>query len=137
MAFNVSLIQLAAEADELLRMAQRDKRNMGLRKDNITVRNLNSAEDVNERKAELVAAELDLASSTAKLATLTAGTDAYVLEKIKNLDLEGRVLRLKRAGNKAGTVATLEQAYDLAAIEAELKVVDDFIAEVTARKAAL
>jgi hypothetical protein len=137
MAFNVSLIQLAAEADELLRMAQRDKRNLGLRKDNITVRNLNSAEDVNERKAELTAAELDLANSTAKLATLTVGTDAYVLEKIKNLDLEGRVLRLKRADNKAGTVATLEQAYDLAAIEAELKVVDDFIAEVTARKAAL
>ena len=64
MAFTVSVIELVSEADELLRMAERDKRNLELRKSNITVRNQNAAEDVGERKAELAAAQAALAVST-------------------------------------------------------------------------
>jgi hypothetical protein len=136
MAFTVSLIELVSEADELLRMAERDKRNLELRKSNITVRNQNAAEDVGERKAELAAAQAALAISNTLLTTLPDG-DTKELEKIKNLELDARVRRLLRQGNKAGAVATLEQDYDVAQLTKQVEIADAFIAEVKARKAAL
>ena len=136
MAFTVSLIELVSEADELLRMAERDKRNLELRKSNITVRNQNAAEDVGERKAELAAAQAALAISNTLLTTLPDG-DTKDLEKIKNLELDARVRRLLRQGNKAGAVATLEQDYDVAQLTKQVEIAEAFIAEVKARKAAL
>jgi hypothetical protein len=136
MAFTVSVIELVSEADELLRMAERDKRNLELRKSNITVRNQNAAEDVGERKAELAAAQAALAVSTTLLTTLPDG-DTKDLEKIKNLELDARVRRLLRQGNKAGAVATLEQDYDVAQLTKQVEIAEAFIAEVKARKAAL
>ena len=136
MAFTVSVIELVSEADELLRMAERDKRNLELRKSNITVRNQNAAEDVGERKAELAAAQAALAISNTLLTTLPDG-DTKDLEKIKNLELDARVRRLLRQGNKAGAVATLEQDYDVAQLTKQVEIAEAFIAEVKARKAAL
>ena len=126
----------ASEADELVRMAERDKRNLELRKSNITVRNQNAAEDVGERKAELAAAKAALAISNTLLTTLPDG-DTKELEKIKNLELDARVRRLLRQGNKAGAVATLEQDYDVAQLTKQVEIAEAFIAEVKARKAAL
>ena len=63
--------------------------------------------------------------------------DTKELEKIKNLELDARVRRLLRQGNKAGAVATLEQDYDVAQLTKQVEIAEAFIAEVKARKAAL
>jgi hypothetical protein len=136
MSYSLNLITLPSEADTLIRMAQRDKRNLQHRLESFDIRNENSAEDAAELAAELAAARASLDASIAMLATLPDG-ERKEDEETKKMELELRIRKLTKSGNKKGAVAILEREYDAELIERELAGIDDFIAAVTARKEAL
>lgn len=136
MSYSVNLITLVSEADGLIRMAQRDKRNLEHRLESFGIRNENSAEDALELAAELAAANSQLTASIALIATLPDGL-VKEDEITKKLELEVKIRKLSKSGNRRSAVSTLEREYDAELIEKELEGVNDFITEITARKAAL
>lgn len=136
MAFTLNLITVPQEADSLIKMANRDKRNLEHRKESFDLRNVNTAENAAENAGELSEANASLASVIALIATLPDG-EKKEDEVTKKLDLELRIRRLTRSGSKTGAVATIEREYDADMIENQLDGIDAFITAVTARKAAL
>ena len=73
MAFSVDQITLVSEADTLLQMAQRDKRNIEYRKEGIVLRSVNSVETAAAHTADLANAQQELELTNTQLATLPPG----------------------------------------------------------------
>lgn len=136
MAFSLNLLTLTSEVDALLNTAQRDKRALDLRKQNLEFRTDNSAEDSVELSADLTAAQAELAASLAILPTLPEG-ERKADELIKKTELELKVLKLTRSGNKRSAIARIENEYDIDQLERQIAGIDAFIAELNARKAQL
>lgn len=136
MDFSVNLLTLASEVDTLLATAQRDKRTLEVRLQSLALRTDNSAEDSAELSAELVAAQASLAASVAILDTLPEG-ERKEDELTKKMELEVKVRKLTRSGNKRSAVSRIENEYDIDQLERQIAGIDAFIAVLNARKAAL
>jgi hypothetical protein len=136
MAFSLNLITLASEADILIKMAQRDKRNIQHRANSFDMRAENTAENAEELTAELATAKAELASTNALIATLPDGTKKET-EITKRMELEVRIRKLTLNGNKKNAVAAIEQEYDADLLDRQVAGIDAFITAVTERKAAL
>jgi hypothetical protein len=136
MNFSLNLITLASEADALLHMAARDKRNLLHRKETLDIRSENSAESVSGRAADLATAKAELASTIALLATLPDGPIKEDQE-IKKMELELKIKKLSKSGNKADPVTFLATEYDADLHNRQIAGIDAFSAAVTERKAAL
>jgi hypothetical protein len=136
MAYSLNLLTLSSEADGLIKTAQRDKRNLEHRREAFDLRNENSAEDAADIAAELSAATASLTAVNALIPTLPDG-DRKEEEIIKKMELELKIKKLTRSGNKKGAVATIEREYDAGLIDRELAGIDEFITAITTRKAEL
>jgi hypothetical protein len=130
MPFSVNLITLASEADALIALANRDKRGLEVRKQNLAYRTENVAERIDELKE--TQAQLD--STIAAINALPDG-ERKEDEITKKLELELKIRRLSRSG--ISTVAKLENQYDIELIDRQIAGIDAFIDELTARKAQL
>ena len=136
MAFSLELIALPEEADNLIRTAQRDKRTFEHRKETFELRTENSAENAAQQQFDLAAAQAQLTAVTATIASLPEGPRKEE-EITKKMALEVRIRKINESGSKTGAVAVIEQEYDADLLERQITGIDEFIVEVTARKAAL
>jgi hypothetical protein len=135
MPFSVNKITLVSDAEALLQIAQRDKRNLQHRKDGIAIRTENTAEQVNTQAAELKDAQDELVKTDTELATAT-GEKKENLE-IRKLELQLKIKKLSKTGNKVSAFDLLETEYNAHLYEQRLRGIDDFITAVSARKAEL
>lgn len=136
MSYSLNLIALASDADILIQTAQRDKRNLQHRRETLMLRSENSAEDSAAHAAELSAATASLAAANATIASLPEG-EKKEEEITKKMELELKIRKLSKSGNKLGTVATIEREYDADQLTRQIDGIDAFISAVTARKAEL
>lgn len=136
MSFSVNLISLPSEAEALIKMAQRDKRTLEHRLDALDIRSENSVESLAEHGAELIAVTAALSAADALIATLPEG-ELKENQITKKMELELRLRKLNKSGNKDSVMGTLEREYDSDQMEKQISGTDNFIAEVTARQAAL
>lgn len=136
MNFSLDLLTLPSEVDALLGTAQREKRTFEVRLQNLSLRTDNSAEDSVDLSADLTTAKAELAASTSILATLPDG-ERKNDELINKMELEVKVLKLTRSGNKRSAVARIESEYDLDQLERQLAGVAAFITALEVRKTEL
>jgi len=136
MPYSFILITQPAEADSLIKTAERDQRTLLARKQSLEVRTENSAEDIVETSAEIATINAELNNTNALIAVLPDG-DKKEIEITKKLELELRLRKLNQSGSKQNGVSVLEREYDIALMDAQLQKITAFIAEVTAHKATL
>jgi len=136
MPYSFNLITQPAEADSLIKTAERDQRTLVARKQSLEVRTENSAEDIVETSAEIAAINAELTNTNALIAVLPNG-EKKEAEITKKMELELRLRKLNQSGNKQNAVSVLEREYDIALMDAQLQKITSFIAEVTAHKATL
>ena len=136
MPFSTNQITLASEADTLLQMAQRDKRNLEYRREGISIRSENSAETAVEQAAELTEAQQDLEQTITALATLPPG-EYRDTQEIKKMELELKIKKLTRTGSKGSAVSLLEMEYDSHLYDQRLAGIAGFMTAVNDRKAQL
>jgi trehalose-6-phosphate synthase len=136
MQYSFNLVTLPSECDSLTSNAERDKRNLLARKQNLTVRTENSAETVQENMTELARlnAELDEVNTT-----IAGMADGPKKEKkiTERMEVEVRIRRINERTNKVTPVMQLDREYDLEQLDAQLQKADVFIAAVAAHKATL
>ncbi len=135
MAFSVNLLTTASDCDVALVDARSDKRALDRRVYNLGYSAEDAVENSVERAAALAAADAEVTALTSIIGTLPAG------------DLKAKQqTALRRATDRrdeladsrvSGPIATLARELDLAQAQAELAVVNAFIADVEARKAAI
>src|SRR5262245_13900792 len=99
MSFSVNQITLSSEADSLLQMAQRDKRNIEYRKEGIALRSTNSAENAVQQATELAAAQDELERTITALTTIPPG-DYRDNQEIKKMELELKIKKMTKNGGK-------------------------------------
>ena len=133
MAFSLSLITLVSEADNLIKMAQRDKRTLANRRETLLIRSETGVEDTAQLSADLNSARAQLAASITNLAILPEGTSKEA-EITKKMELELKVRRLSQPGNTRGGEAILEQEYDADLLDRQVAGIDNFIAALTEHK---
>ncbi|TGE24435.1 hypothetical protein E5K00_04260 [Hymenobacter aquaticus] len=135
---NYSLNQLgsAAECDEVLAAAQKERAILTNRRQNREFESGNLATTAPQVQAELTTITAQLTGLATMLPTLPEGPakDKWLTEK-ERLEYQQKVLN-RRVGSN-GILALLGRELDLARLNAELAEVDAFIAAVQARKAAL
>ncbi|MES2772768.1 MAG: hypothetical protein V4722_01200 [Bacteroidota bacterium] len=136
MAFSLSLITQQSEADNLVKMAQRDKRTIVNRRESLLIRTETGAEDTAQLAADLNSAKAQLTACIANLAVLPEGA-AKEAETTKKMELELRVRRLSLSGTTRGAEAILEQEYDADLMDKQVAGIDAFIVALEAHKATL
>ncbi len=136
MPYSFNLITQPAEADSLIKTAERDQRTLLARKQSLEVRTENSAEDIVETSAEIAEINAELNNANALIAVLPDG-EKKETEITKKLELELRLRKLNQSGSKQNAVSVLEREYDIALMDAQLQKITTFITEVTAHKATL
>jgi hypothetical protein len=131
--FNLELITSAADADQLLRIAQREKRSIYVRRENLSLRNENASENGAERSADIVAAQAELQSLNTVIDSLPEGERKQ--EEITNrMAVELRLRRLTRGGDGNDPVSIVERAFDVNRFDRDITGIEEFVAAVEARK---
>ncbi len=131
--YNLNLISIRDEAEQLLRMAQRDKRTINVRKETLALRNENASENEAERSADIAAAEAELDSLTNLISSLPEGPRKEA-EITKKLSVELRLRRLTLGNSDDSPLTIVERSYDTDLADREVAGIDAFITEVEARK---
>jgi hypothetical protein len=134
MNYSFNLITLPAQCDSLIKIAERDKRTILARKQSLSVRAENSAEDVSHNIAELAILNAQVAAHTASIATMPDGPEKEK-EITKKMDMEVRIRKMNEG--ELTPMGQLERQYDIAQMDAQLLEIDAFIAAVAAHKATL
>ena len=111
MEYNWLKITDINKVNDLLKIAQRDIRIYNSRKTVADVRNVNLEENSSEHAEELQEVQADLDASTAKLATLTAGTRQHAEETVNWKKLDLRKSQLDLDGETTGESSTLLKIY--------------------------
>jgi hypothetical protein len=75
MAFSLDLIELSAEADNLIKTANRDRRILVHRRESLTLRTINATENAAELAKDLSMAQAALATANATIAALPDGIE--------------------------------------------------------------
>lgn len=134
--YNLELITSAADADQLLRMAQREKRSMYVRRESLSLRNENASEDGAERAADQSALEAELQSLNAMIENLPEGTRKQ--EEITNrMAVEVKLRRLLQGSNGKDPVSIVERTFDVDRFDRDIAGIEAFVTAVEARKAEL
>ena len=134
--FSLELITRAADAEQLLRMAQREKRSIFVRRENTSLRNENASEDGVERAADILTAQAELQSLNAVIDSLPEGKRKQ--DEITNrMAVELRLRRLTGGTNGDDPISIVERAFDVDRFDRDIAGIDAFVAAVEARKAEL
>jgi hypothetical protein len=134
--YNLEMITRAADADQLLRMAQREKRSVFVRRENTSLRNEDASEDGAERQADILSAEAELKSLEAVIESLPDGPRKQ-LEITNRMAVEVRLRRLTQGGSSDDPISIVERAFDVDRFDRDIEGIEAFVAAVEARKAEL
>jgi hypothetical protein len=129
-------ITTLAEAELLIDNAQRDRRQKNHSAEAIDMNSETAEEKALRTQQELEVAQAELASSNAIIAALPEGKTKEA-EITKKLGLELKIRKLTSTASSTGIVSVLEKELQLAQLNAEIVVLDDYISQITARKAQL
>jgi hypothetical protein len=131
--YSLNLISTRDEADRLLRMAQRDKRTINVRKETLALRNDNASDNEAERTADIAAAQAELDSLNTLIGSLPDGPRKET-EITKKLAAELRLRRLTLGSSDDNPLTIVERSYDTDLADREVAGIDAFITAVEARK---
>ena len=135
--YSLILITGADLADRLIKQAQRMKRALAHRLESFDMRTENSADSSAEYDAELVETNARLATANALIPTLQAGTELRQDQVIEKAEMELRLLKLTKSGNKMGSEAILIRELEMDLLNRQITGLDLFITAVTGRKGEL
>lgn len=137
MSYSLNALLTVADCDLATSMATKDKEVLEVRKANLTQQQKNHAANSVEASAELEAVITELNAIEDFLPTLPEGSQGRRenLVRKERLDVQKLALQNRSANYNAQTL--LQKELDLARCEKELEAIEDFLAEVATRKAAL
>lgn len=137
MPYSISLITDPSQADEVIKIANRDIRNLEAREGIWKARSENSAEDTDEFNKEMTDDQNKLDEINAKLPTLPEGSQKKKEAIGQKMTLEAKIYN--RAINKVqkNVVTILEREYDMEVNGRSLEAAKEFKGLVEARKAEL
>ncbi|HEX8326553.1 MAG TPA: hypothetical protein VF629_03350 [Hymenobacter sp.] len=137
MAYPVELLTSVAECDTVLTQTQFELRDLNVRETVLDAQGERTSESAADITADLSAQDAIIAALTPVVGTLPAGSKA-------RLNTEGDLRRatqrrdnLTASQQLRGPVAALNRALDLRQVQVQIAEINTFVAEVTARKAAL
>jgi hypothetical protein len=136
MPYSLNELVSRAECDQLLDMAEDEKRTLLFRKNNLNYRVGTGADTAEETERDLLLVRAQLESMNIILNALPEGPEKKTQEA-KKKRLEAREISLSSRNETYSAVARLDKEFDLERINRELEETDKFIAEVSARKAQL
>lgn len=137
MAYPVNLLTTAAECDAVLADAQTELRDLNVRETVLDAQGERTSETAADTTADLAAQNAIIAALTPVLPTLPAGTKAYFNTEGDLRRATQRRDNLTASQQLRGPVAALNRALDLRQVQVQIAEINAFVAEVTARRAAL
>lgn len=135
--FSTELITGVDLADRLLKAAQRMKRALAHRLESFDLRSENSAESNAEYEAELAEVSAKLASVNALIPTLPEGSDLREDQITLKMELDLKLRKLTRGGNKLGSEGILTRELEMDLLNRQIAGLDAFMGVVTTRKGQL
>ena len=137
MAYPVNLLTTQAECDAVLAAAQIELRDLGVRETVLDAQGDRTSETAASATADIAAQQAIIAALTPVLPTLPAGSRAYFNAEGDLRRATQRRDNLTANQQQRGPVAALNRALDLRQVQVQLAEINTFVAEVTARRAAL
>ncbi|GAA3935769.1 hypothetical protein [Hymenobacter algoricola] len=137
MEYSLNLLTTVADCDTLLAKAASDQRVLQHRSDNYDYAREASGETATEIQASLASLDAEISSLNTIIPTLAAGTRARKRNEVELRDaIHARAGLLDRQAAR-GPVALLSRERDVAETDAQIAEITNFIAVITARRAAL
>lgn len=134
--YSLHLLDTRVACDAVLGPAYRLQAQLTNRDTNLDFGNTEDEARAQIARAELIGVTAELGAASSVLAALPAGASAKRTQyEIKQAQLEARQRTLQ--GRGGDTAATLDNELDAARNEADLAVVNDYIAQIEAHKATL
>lgn len=136
MVFSINNLTTVGECDGVLTIANQEKKELQTQYANLDLRQDRTDNSAQRNQAALSASQAELAGINAAIPAIT---DPVVLKEYNNRKtrLENRIENLQLTLGDRGAVATLKLEMDLAQVQASIDVTQDFINQVTARRAVL
>jgi hypothetical protein len=136
MSYNVTQLTTVAECDQLINAANDSKSDLQFAQTNLTKRN-------NDRLRSSAKLTATLATVSAQITAFAAARDAMpegpdkdaIISRLRRLN--DRMENLEESRSKAGAVALLDNELERSTNDAQIEVMDEFLAAVTARKEAI
>ena len=135
--FSLLLITGAELADRLIKQAQRMKRALAHRLESFDMRTENSVESSSEYDAEVAETNARLATAAALIPTLPEGSDLQEDQITEKLEMELKLRKLTKAGNKLGSEAIILRELDTDLLDRQIAGLEAFIGLVTTKKGEL
>lgn len=135
--YSLTLITGTELADRMIKQAQRMKRALAHRLESFDMRTENSVESSAEYDAEVAETTARLATATALIPTLPEGSELKEDQITEKMEMELKLRKLTKAGNKLGSEAILVRELEMDLLERQIAGLDEFIGLVTTRKAEL
>lgn len=136
MPYNVSTLTTVAECDQLIQSANDVKEDLQFGEVSITRRNNSRLRTATRLAATLATVVAQIDAFTAARDAMPAGPEKDSLNS-KLRRLNDRMENLEESRSRAGAVALLDSEMEKAMIAAQIAVVNDFMAAIEVRKAAL
>ena len=135
--FSISLITGAELADRLIKQAQRMRRALNHRLESFDMRTESSADNTAEYDAEVAETNARLATANALIPTLPEGTDLKEDQITEKMEMELKLRKLTKAGNKLSSEAIILRELDMDLLNRQIAGLDVFIGLVTTKKGEL
>ena len=135
--FSLLLITGAELADRLIKQAQRMRRALNHRLESFDMRSESSADNTAEYDTEVAETNARLATANALIPTLPEGTDLKEDQITEKMEMELKLRKLTKAGNKLGSEAIILRELDMDLLNRQIAGLDVFIGLVTTKKAEL
>lgn len=135
--FSISLITGAELADRLIKQAQRIRRALNHRLESFDMRTESSADNTAEYDAEVAETNARLATANALIPTLLEGTDLKEDQITEKMEMELKLRKLTKAGNKLTSEAIILRELDMDLLNRQIAGLDVFIGLVTTKKGEL
>lgn len=136
MSYTLSLLTSSSQVDELIKMTNRDIRNLEARETNWNAKIENSTEDAEEFNAEMAADQAELANLNQEIQNLADGPQKD--QKIgQRMTLEARIYNRNLDKGKKNGVNVVEREYDMEVVRRSLAAARELKTALEARKAEL
>ncbi|PJJ60935.1 hypothetical protein [Hymenobacter chitinivorans] len=137
MAYPINLLTSAPECDALLEAAQQELRDLRVRETVLAAQGERTSESATDTTADLAAQAAIIAALAPIVPNLPAGSKARINTEADLRHATQRHQNLTANQQLRGPVAALTRALDLRQVQVQIAEINTFVAEVTARKAAL
>jgi len=136
MSYSVNQLITTTDCDTAIAMAASEKRELVFKRTNLEHEGSQFATNTVEVSTELANTNTELAAQQTIFATLPAGKSKDNAElRIKRLEARKKMLEMRE--DNYGAIALLEKENELARVTLEITEMDNFIAALQARKAAI